>query len=54
MERGIACCATQHIAIATLSPNLLMCINSISGRDVLLPPRSVHRPLGKGAGRYKR
>ena len=30
-----------------------MSINSISGRNVLLPTRSVPRPLGKGAGRYE-
>ena len=33
------------------SPILSMCIDSVSGRNILLPSRSFHRPLGKGAGR---
>ena len=34
--------------------NLSMCIHIISGRNVLPPSRSMHRPLGKGSGMYKR
>ena len=35
-------------------PNLLMCIDSISGRNILLPSWSFHRFLGKGSGRGQR
>ena len=35
-------------------PNISIYIDSISGTNVLLPYRSIPRPLGKGGGRYKK